>query len=103
MVLRGNGEEYVDAFLESSGVLPKQIVKEDPHGGHAEALRPTQFSIDAFGSKSCGLPHFEFVDGIGGKIVAAHEPRLLGVPGVGGFSGPAGRSGEIDLKSEGED
>jgi len=36
------------------------------------------------------LPHFQFIDGRSGDVVAADEPRLLGVPVVGALFGPAG-------------
>ena len=68
-------------------------MEKNAHGVHAERLSPAEFGINARGIESVGLPHFELVDGVGGDVVAADEPGLLVVPGVGGGFGPARRTG----------
>ena len=91
VVFVGNGEECVDAVLETGGVLlPEKVVEKDAHGVEADGLGPAEFEINALGIERVGLPHFELVDGGGGDEVAANEPRLLSVPIVGALLGPKG-------------
>jgi hypothetical protein len=91
VVLRSDGEKRVDTLLKAGGVLlPKQIVEENTHGVEAERLGPAEFEFDAFWIEGVRLPHFELVDGSGGNVVAADEPRLVRIPIVGFGFGPAG-------------
>ena len=86
----GDGQKSVDALREAFRVLlPEQVVQEDAHGVHADGFGPAEFAIDGGGVEGVGLPHFQLVDGGGGKEVGAHRPGLLGVPGVGLGFGPA--------------
>ena len=81
MMFRRDGEEDADTVTEAVGVLlPDQVVKEDAHGVHAEGFGPAQLEVDAFGVEGFGLPHLELIDGVGGDVVAADEPGLMGVP-----------------------
>ena len=87
-----DGQELVDALLEADGVLlPEKVVEKDAHGVHAEGFGPGQFLIDFFGIEGGVLPHFQLVDGRSGSVIAADQPGLLGVPGVGFLFGPARR------------
>ena len=52
---------------------------------------PAEFAVDRLGVERVGLPHLELVDRRAGQKIAAHEPRLLGVPIVGLLRGPAFR------------
>src|SRR5258708_16265905 len=81
----------VDALLEAGGVLlPEKIVEKDAHGVHAEGFGPGQFLVDLWGTEGGLLPHFQLVDGGFWSVIAADEPGLLRVPGVGFLLGPAG-------------
>ena len=86
VMLVGNAQQGVDAFDEALGVLlPKHVVQKDAHDIHAQGLRPPQFQVNFLRIKSVLLPHFQFIDGIGGDVVTADEPGLFGVPVIGGF------------------
>ena len=86
----GDRQESIDAFLEAGRILlPKGIMQEHAHGGHAHALRPAQFLVDLGGIEAGLLPHLQLVDGVGRDIVAAHQPFLLAVPAFGLGRGPA--------------
>ena len=95
-------EEGVDALAEAGGVLlPEEIVEEDAHGVHADGFGPAEFGIDALWIEGVRLPHLELVDGVGGDVVAADEPGLLGVPGIGLVFSPAfGRTGSGGEREE---
>ena len=82
-------EELIQAFFESLGILlPEQIMQEDPHGVHAEALRPAQFLIDPFEVERLRLPHFQLIDRGSGREIGPDEPGLLFPPIVGLGLGP---------------
>ena len=53
-----------------------------------DSAQPSSRSMRC-GIEGVGLPHFELVDGVGGDVVAADEPGLMRVPGVGLGFGPA--------------
>src|SRR5579884_854583 len=90
LMLRANSEELVDSSLESSGILlPKEIVKEDAHGVHADSFRPAKFTIDLRRIKSIGLPHLKLVDRRSRKKIASHQPWLVGIPIIGLRFSPA--------------
>ena len=73
MVLRGDGQELVEALEESRRILlPKQIVQEDSHGVHADGFCPSKLLVDLLRIERVGLPHLEFVDGVGWNEIAAH-------------------------------
>ena len=92
VVFRGDGEEDVDSITKAFGILlPKEVVEEDAHGVHAEALGPAELEVDAFGIEGVGLPHFELIDGVGGNVVAADKPGLMSVPFVRLGFGPSRR------------
>src|SRR5262252_1292275 len=92
MMLRGDGQKLIDAFLETVGVpLPKQIVEEDAHGVHAERFRPAQFLIDLIWIERGLLPHFQFVYGGTRDVIATDKPWLLRVPIIRFFLRPANR------------
>src|SRR5215831_14874328 len=81
VVLRRDREELVETLLKSIGVLlPEQIVQEDAHRVHAQVLGPAQFFVDLLRIEGAGLPHLQFIDGVGGNEIAANQPRLLLVP-----------------------
>ena len=40
-------------------------------------LGPAQLAVDGGGVEGVGLPHFELVDGVGRRVIAADEPRRL--------------------------
>jgi hypothetical protein len=46
-------------------------------------LGPAEFLVDLRGIEGVRLPHLELVDGVGGNVVAAHQPALRRVPGIG--------------------
>src|SRR5262249_41160400 len=71
--------------------FPGEVVQEDAHGVEADLLGPAQLAVNRLGVERVGLPHFELIDGGAGDEVAADEPGLLGVPGVGLVGGPARR------------
>ena len=86
----GDREKLVDPLLEAFRVLlPQQIVQEDAHGVHAQAFGPAEFLVDLLRIEGVRLPHLQLVDGAGRNVVRAHQPRLLLIPGVGLFFGPA--------------
>jgi hypothetical protein len=80
-VLIRNLKNYFDAFLKAQGILlPGKIMKKNTRRVQANRFCPTELKIDPFRIERLGLPHFEFVDSRSGNVVAADEPRLLGVP-----------------------
>ena len=90
VVLRGNSQELVNALLETVGVLlPEQIVQKNAHGVHAQRFGPTQFLVDLVRIKRRVLPHFQFIDGGARDVIAPDKPRLLRIPVVRLFLGPA--------------
>ena len=98
MVPRRDGEEVIDALVESLRILlPYQVMQEDAHGVHADALGPSQLAVDGDGVIALGLPHFKLIDGGRGQEVCAHGPGLLGIPGIGLGFAPAGRCGGARL------
>src|SRR6185436_19371744 len=50
---------------------------------------PAELHVDLRGVEGVRLPHLELVDGVGGNVVAAHQPALVRIPGVGFFGRPA--------------
>jgi hypothetical protein len=89
VMLGGNGQKLIDAVLKACGILlPNEVVQEDAHGVHAQALCPPELAIDLRRIEGRCLPHFKFVDGVGVKEVCAHKPRLLLVPLIGPVLGP---------------
>src|SRR5271167_722826 len=66
-------------------------MQEDAHGIHSKGLSPTQFQVDALWIERVRLPHLKFVDGVGGNVIAADEPGLMGIPVDGGLFCPAAR------------
>jgi hypothetical protein len=99
-MLRGDGEEGVEAALEAVGVLlPELVLQEDAHDVHADGFSVTEFAVVNGWIEGVGLEHLELVDGIRWDVVRADEPGLVGVPVVGLLLGPArtlgrGREGE---------
>jgi hypothetical protein len=80
-VLIRNLKKYFDAFLKALGILlPGKIMEKNTHRVQANRFCPTKFKINPLRIERLGLPHFEFVDSRSGNVVAADEPRLLGVP-----------------------
>src|SRR5262245_39577462 len=63
-------------------------MQENTDAIEAYLFRPTQFPIDGRRIPGFSLPHFELVDGGAGAEVAADEPGLFGVPGIGLRGGP---------------
>src|SRR4051794_13152257 len=89
-MLGGNCKHRVDSLGEAGCVLlPQQIMQEDSHGVHAKRLGPTQLFVDLLWIERCRLPHLQFIDGSSGDVIAAHQPWLLAIPGVGLLFGPA--------------
>jgi hypothetical protein len=89
-VLLREGEELVDACLESSGiVIPDEVLQE--HAGAVEAglLGQGQFRVDGFRVERVGLPHLRGVDGRGGDVVEADQPRLRALPDPCAFRCPS--------------
>ena len=87
---RRDGQELVDAFLKTGGILlPEQVVEEDAHGVHAHRFGPGEFLVDLFGIEGRLLPHLQLVDGGLRDVIAADQPGLLRVPRVGLLLGPA--------------
>jgi hypothetical protein len=81
LVFRGDLQKLVDPLAVSGGVLaPGQVMQKDAHRVHAQPFGPAQFFIDGLRVEGLGLPHFEFVDGVGRDVIAADQPRLFGVP-----------------------
>src|SRR5579871_1325810 len=64
-------------------------MQEHAHGIHAQLFRPAEFQVNPFRIKRVGLPHFEFVDGVGRNVIAPHQPRLRRIPISRGVLGPA--------------
>src|SRR5207245_10341405 len=64
-------------------------MEKHPHGIETDGFGPAKFNVDALWIKRIGLPHFKFVDGGSGYVVAADKPGLFGVPLVRGFFRPA--------------
>ena len=81
----GDLQKFVHTIEEACGILlPGEVVEENAHRVHAEALRPRfKFAVDGREIEGVGLPHFEFVDGGAGDEIAADQPGLLCVPVVG--------------------
>ena len=46
-------------------------------------------TLDALRIEGGGLPHLQLVDRRGRGVIAAHQPGLLGLPGVGRLRRPA--------------
>src|SRR5258708_8543224 len=87
LVLIRNLKKYLHAFAESCRILlPKKVVKKNAHGIQADRLGPAELQVNAFRIERVRLPHFEFVDGRRGNVIAAHKPGLFGVPVRGLFS-----------------
>ena len=97
MMARRDGQERIDPLCKSLRVLlPKQVVKEDAHGVHADAFGPPEFAVNCGRIKRVGLPHLQFVDGGGRQKVRAHRPRLPCIPRIGLRLAPAlARSGNL--------
>jgi len=86
----GDGQELIDALLETWGVLlPQKIVQKDAHGVHTQSFGPAQFLIDLLRIEAVSLPHLQFVNGGVRNVVCAHQPGLLLIPGVGLVFGPS--------------
>ncbi len=83
MVPCGNGQERIEPLLEGGRILPKEVVQENSHRIHAQAFCPAKLLVNFPRIESIRLPHFELVAGAGRQVIAAHQPRLLGVPLVG--------------------
>jgi hypothetical protein len=82
-VSRGDVEEAIDSLAIADGILlPRQVVQKHPHCRHPETLGPAELLFDRLRIERLGLPHLEFVDRRGRNVVAADQPRLLGVPVV---------------------
>ena len=76
-------QECIDPVAVAVRVLlPNQVVQKHAHGVHAEALSPSQFSIDALGIEAVFLPHFELINRGGWDVVTADEPGLPLIPGI---------------------
>jgi hypothetical protein len=72
-------------------------------GDRADVCRRGQIDLKSFeadkvsgtrkmpvdGVEGIGLPHLQLVDGGGGQEICAHQPGLLGIPGIGLGLGPA--------------
>jgi hypothetical protein len=85
-----NLQKSVDAFFEARGILlPQKIMEKHAHGIKAYGFCPAQFRVNALRIKRFGLPHFKFVDGRSGYVIAPDKPGLLGVPLFRGFFRPA--------------
>ena len=69
-------------------------MQEHAHGVHAQRFSPTEFLVDLRRIEGVGLPHLKLVYRAGGKVIAAHNPRLVLVPLVGFGLVPA-RSGRL--------
>ena len=80
---QSDGEKGVHAFLKTGCILlPQQVVEKNTHGIHAHRLSPGQLLIDLGRIEGCFLPHLQLVDRRSGRVIAAHQPRLFGVPGI---------------------
>ena len=87
-----NGEELIDARAVTCRILlPQQVVQEHAHRRHPEALGQPELLLDGGRVERVCLPHLELVDGGRRDVVAADEPGLFRVPGVGCVLRPAGR------------
>ncbi len=76
-------EEVVHALLQALGVVGiDHTAQEHAHGLEAELLCPTQFLVDGGVIVGVFAPHLNLVDGVGGDVVAARQPRVLLVPVV---------------------
>jgi hypothetical protein len=88
---RRNGQESVDALPEARRILlPEQVVQEDAHGIHAHRFRPAEFPVDLDRIEGRFLPHLQLVDRRLGHVIAANQPWLSRVPGIGPLLRPAG-------------
>ncbi len=90
VVLGGDRQKGVDALLETFRVLfPQLVMQEDAHGVHADAFGIAQFGVDFLRVEAARFPHLELVDGVLGGEVAADQPTLMAVPGIGLLGAPA--------------
>src|SRR5688572_23137549 len=84
-----NGQENIDAFYKTGSIFfPYKVMKVHAYGVHTQGCCPAQFTVDGFGIKTAGLPHFQFIDGRAGNKIASYEPWLFGIPLVGSFFRP---------------
>ena len=77
----GNPQKLIDASFEPlGGLLPEQVVKEDPHRIHPQPLGPPELLVDRRQVKRLRLPHLQGADRSGGNVVGPDEPGLFRIP-----------------------
>ena len=75
-VFGADGQKLVQPFGETGGVLPEKSCRKT-RMVFIPMLSAMASSFQLFGVEGVGLPHLQFIDGIGGGVIGTHEKRSL--------------------------
>src|SRR3569833_743743 len=89
VMLVSDGKKLVHSLKKPFVILfPKQVMKENPHTGKTELLRPAQFAINGRRIPGFRLPGFQLVDRGTRRKIATYKPGLLCIPRIRLLDGP---------------
>ena len=69
----GDGQEVVDPVeIRFRPLVPHHVVEEDAYRVHADVRSPSELAVDGSFVVGVRLPHFKYVDCVGGDEVHSH-------------------------------